>query len=92
MDHWVLTITPEQCVRIRDTLNEFLNDRDSWLYLSKSQQRDIGVGAEVLRDVDPHGRVKIRVIDNPNDGDRRVLPVFEVLLVRRYGVSAFSTM
>lgn len=37
----VLMLTAEQCVRIRDTLNTFLNDRESWLYLSKSKQREL---------------------------------------------------
>ena len=34
-----LMLTQEQCVRIRDTMNEFLNDRDSWLYLSRTAQK-----------------------------------------------------
>jgi hypothetical protein len=34
-----LMLTQEQCIRIRDTMNEFLNRRDSWLYLSKAAQR-----------------------------------------------------
>ena len=37
----VLMFTQEQCVRIRDTLNDFLNDRTSWLYLPKSRQRQL---------------------------------------------------
>ena len=32
-------LTAEQCVRLRDTLNVFLNDRDSWMHLPKEQQR-----------------------------------------------------
>lgn len=34
-----LMLTQEQCVRIRDTMNEFLNDKDSWLYLPKAKQK-----------------------------------------------------
>jgi hypothetical protein len=41
MDSWVLMLTPEQCVRLRDTLNEFLNDKESWLYVSKARQRKL---------------------------------------------------
>ena len=43
MDRWVLMLTPEQCVRIRDTLNEFLNDPDSWLHLPKEKQREMRI-------------------------------------------------
>ena len=41
LEHWVLMLTPEQCVRLRDTMNEFLNDRDSWLYVPKAQQQEM---------------------------------------------------
>lgn len=34
-----LMLTQVQCVRLRDTMNEFLNRRDSWLYLSKAAQK-----------------------------------------------------
>ena len=37
----ILMFTPEQCVRIRDTLNEFLNDKTSWLYLPKAVQKEL---------------------------------------------------
>ncbi len=39
--NWVLMLTPEQCLRIRDTLDEFLNDQESWLYVPKAQQREM---------------------------------------------------
>jgi hypothetical protein len=41
MDRWVLMLTREQCVRIRDTLDDFLNDRESWLYVPKRRQREM---------------------------------------------------
>ena len=34
-----LMLSQEQCVRVRDTLNDFLNKKDSWLYLSRSAQK-----------------------------------------------------
>ena len=41
LENWVLMITPEQCVRIRDALDDFLNDRDSWLYLPRKRQKEL---------------------------------------------------
>ena len=41
-----LMLTREQCVRVRDTMNEFLNDRDSWLYLPRSAQRQLKLQEE----------------------------------------------
>ena len=40
-DTWVLMITPEQCVRIRDTMDSFLNDPESWLHLTEARQQEI---------------------------------------------------
>lgn len=37
----VLMFTQEQGVRLRDTLNGFLNDRGSWLYMPKAKQREL---------------------------------------------------
>jgi len=37
----ILMLTPEQCVRIRDTLDGFLNDRQSWLFMPKSKQKEM---------------------------------------------------
>lgn len=34
----MLMFDREQCVRLRDTLNEFLNDRESWLYMPRRKQ------------------------------------------------------
>lgn len=41
LESWVLMITPQQCVRLRDTLNAFLNDEESWLYLPKARQQEL---------------------------------------------------
>jgi hypothetical protein len=37
----ILMLNQEQCVRLRDTLNDFLNQKDSWLYLSKAKQQKL---------------------------------------------------
>ena len=34
----LLLINKEQCVRIRDSLNTFLNDPESWLYMPAEEQ------------------------------------------------------
>jgi hypothetical protein len=39
--NWVLMWTPEQCLRIRDTLDEFLNDPESALFLPLEKQEEI---------------------------------------------------
>ena len=39
LDPVTIMLTTEQCVRLRDTLHRYLNDKESWLYLSKSAQR-----------------------------------------------------
>jgi len=36
-----LMLSQEQCVRLRDTMNDFLNDRESWLFMPKAQQKAI---------------------------------------------------
>ena len=41
LHNWVLMLTREQCVRIRDTLNEFMNDKECWLFVSKVRQREM---------------------------------------------------
>ena len=39
---WVLMLTPEQCVRIRDTLdNLFLNDPEWVIYVPSEKQEEI---------------------------------------------------
>lgn len=39
LDTATIMLTQEQVVRMRDTLDRFLNDPESWLYLPKPQQR-----------------------------------------------------
>jgi len=39
--NWVLMWTPEQCVRIRDTLDKLLNDLESALFLPLEKQEEI---------------------------------------------------
>jgi len=39
----VLMFSQEQAVRLRDTLNDFLNDKNSWLYLPKAKQRGLRI-------------------------------------------------
>jgi hypothetical protein len=41
VDTWVLLITPEQCLRIVDTMREFLDDPESWLHLTRKQQEEL---------------------------------------------------
>ena len=41
LESYVLMLTPEQCVRVRDTLDEFLNDPDSWLHLPVESNREM---------------------------------------------------
>ena len=41
-----LMLTQEQCVRIRDTMNDFLNDKESWLYLSRTDQKAMKIQEE----------------------------------------------
>jgi hypothetical protein len=41
LDTWVLMLTPEQCLRIADTLYGFLNAPESWLYVPPEQQREL---------------------------------------------------
>ena len=41
LDSVTIMLTQEQCVRLRDTLHRFLNDKESWLYLPKTQQRTL---------------------------------------------------
>jgi hypothetical protein len=43
VNRWMIMLTPEQCIRIRDTLDGFLNDQDSWLYTPKAKQREMRV-------------------------------------------------
>lgn len=37
----MLMFSQEQTVRLRDTLNDFLNDRGSWLYMPRAKQRKL---------------------------------------------------
>jgi hypothetical protein len=39
VNRWVLMFTPEQCVRIRDSLTQLLNDPESRLYTPRAKQR-----------------------------------------------------
>lgn len=41
-----IMLTQEQCLRLRDTMNEFLNDRDSWLYLPRAKQKGMRFQAD----------------------------------------------
>jgi hypothetical protein len=41
LDTWVLMLTPEQCLRIADTLQGFLNDPNSWLYMPQEDQNEM---------------------------------------------------
>jgi hypothetical protein len=41
-----LMLSQQQCVRIRDTMNEFLNDKESWLYLPKAKQTAMQIQEE----------------------------------------------
>lgn len=41
LGNWVLMLTSDQCVRFRDTLDDFLNDQESWLFLSEAQQQEM---------------------------------------------------
>jgi hypothetical protein len=41
LERHVLMITQDQCVRIRDSMDDFLNDHDSWLYVPKAQQQEM---------------------------------------------------
>jgi hypothetical protein len=35
----LLMFNREQCVRMRDSLDDFLNDKDSWIYISHEEQK-----------------------------------------------------
>jgi hypothetical protein len=37
----LLMFNQEQCIRLRDTFNELLNDSKSWLFVSKQDQRQV---------------------------------------------------
>ena len=41
VNRWMIMLTPEQCVRIRDTLDQFLSNRKSRLYTPKAKQREM---------------------------------------------------
>ena len=44
----MLMFNREQCVRLRDTLDMFLNDPKSWLYVSAEKQMELALEEETL--------------------------------------------
>jgi hypothetical protein len=41
LDPATILMTQEQCVRMRNTLNAFLNDSESWLFMTPEGQRQL---------------------------------------------------
>ena len=41
MDTWVLLLTLEQSLRIHDAIAKFMDDPDSWLYLTEEQREEM---------------------------------------------------